>query len=89
MLTTAKHYTRSTDTAHAFDVETRTFGSPIAARLWAASKLRGADIVTTNDCYHRDVARAPSVSLHQAGKQIEEITPPVHIVPSCGELGYW
>jgi hypothetical protein len=41
--------------------ETRRFGNMTAAKAWAASVL--PDIVTTNDCYWRDVGRGESVEL--------------------------
>jgi hypothetical protein len=84
---TAKHYRRSA-TAHAWDVETRRFGTPRAAALWAGQVLAGQDIVTTAECYSRDVSRASSVTLHRDGVQVEEILPPVHVHLSIGERGY-
>jgi hypothetical protein len=41
--------------------ETRRFGNMAAAKAWAASTL--PDIVTTRDCYWRDVGRGESVEL--------------------------
>jgi hypothetical protein len=73
--------------------ESRIFGTQRAAELWAASVL--PTTVTTCDCYHRDVARAPSVRLARLGENGESkilvryIEAPVHVVPSVGELGYW
>lgn len=87
MLTTAKYFRRST-TANAWDVETRTFGTPRAAELWATDVLKGQAITTTNECYWRDVGRASSVTVHRAGKQIAEIAPPVYVHQSIGERGY-
>lgn len=88
MLTTAKYYRRSTTTAHAWDVETRRFGTPAHAARWAAQVLAGKDIVTTNECYSRDVSRADSVTLHRAGVQIPEVLPTIHVHQSIGERGY-
>jgi hypothetical protein len=84
---TAKHYRRSA-TANAWDVETRRFGTPRAAALWAGSLLKGEAITTTAECYWRDVGRASSVTLHRDGVQVEEILPPVYVHLSIGERGY-
>jgi hypothetical protein len=75
-------------------VEERTVGSLKAARLYAEEKLKTHPIVTTNDCYHRDVGRSWSVSVYDISdplyveKFIEGIIPEIRIVPSVGELGY-
>jgi hypothetical protein len=72
--------------------ESRTFGTERAAELWAASVL--PPTVTTNDCYHRDVGRAPSVRLARVDGNGESKTllryveAPVVIHRSVGELGY-
>ncbi len=42
-------------------VETRTFGNERTARIWAAEVL--GTIVTTNDCYWRDLGRAAEVEM--------------------------
>lgn len=69
--------------------EERTVGSPKAARLYAEDALKAHPIVTTNDCYWRDVGRSWSVSVYDMrDKFIEEVLPEIRIVPSVGELGY-
>jgi hypothetical protein len=78
-------------------VEERTVGSLKAARLYAHDVLKAHEIVTTNDCYHRDVGRCWSVdiALYVKGQDpdkqsplIEVVLPEIYIVPSVGELGY-
>jgi hypothetical protein len=72
-------------------------GSLKAARLYAHDVLKAHEIVTTNDCYHRDVGRCWSVdiALYVKGQDpdkqsplIEVVLPEIYIVPSVGELGY-
>ncbi len=75
--------------------ETRRFGTRRAAELWAASVIK--PVVTTNDCYWRDVGRAESVGLEvivplsrrvNAYERVGTIEAEVVIVPSVGELGW-
>ena len=82
--------------------ETRRFGTRKAAEMWAASAL--PPVVTTNDCYWRDVGRAESVECTKRyrGKRpsnkgrfwrnsymsLPTINAAIHIVPSVGELGW-
>lgn len=88
----ASHYAGDRGTQF---IESRVFGTERAAELWAASIL--PTTVTTNDCYHRDVGRAPSVRLETdigraadnlRGSFVRYIEAPVRIVPSVGELGW-
>jgi hypothetical protein len=72
--------------------ETRRFGTRAALQAWADTIL--PPIQTTRDCYWRDVGRAPHVSVlatNATGKKRSkfDVQPEVHIVPSCGELGYF
>jgi hypothetical protein len=82
--------------------ETRILPTLRAVELWAQSLLSGNRIVTTNDCYWRDVGHAPSVAWQAFGrnpiqftgspvKQFVnggEILPPITIIKSVGELGW-
>jgi hypothetical protein len=61
MITIATRWERSKSEPCLEAVETRRFGSRSAALSWAKSVLE--PIVTTNDCYHRDVGRAGHVEL--------------------------
>jgi hypothetical protein len=67
-------------------IDTRRIGTERAVELWAASAL--APIVTTRDCYHRDVASAPWIDLVRTDGTTRTISPEVIIVPSVGELGW-
>lgn len=102
MLYQATHWARS-KFEPSFEIkESRIFGTKRAAEMWAQSVLE--PVVTTRDCYHRDVGRADSVdvapvppksyTLRQrcgvwARNRPVTIQPEVCIVPSVGELGYW
>lgn len=84
--------------------QTRILPTLRAVELWAESLLSGVHITTTRDCYHRDVARAPSVTyqsvirwrgMHSPAAELREtlrakgeILPSISIVPSVGELGW-
>lgn len=57
----ATHYVRSPYERCLEAGETRRFGTRAAAVAWARSVL--PPIVTTNDCYWRDVGRGESVEL--------------------------
>jgi hypothetical protein len=61
MLYQATHWTRSKFEPALEIKETRIFGTPRAAELWARSVLE--PVVTTRDCYHRDVGRTDSVDV--------------------------
>lgn len=102
MLYQATHWARSKYEPALEIKESRIFGTRRAAELWARSVLE--PVVTTRDCYHRDVGRADSVDVAPVvhfrnaimpAKEYRQcgckwtIEPDVCIVPSVGELGYW
>jgi hypothetical protein len=88
MLYVATHYTYSPVTGPGVG-ETRTFGTRRTAELWAHSLLKRTPVVTTNDCYWRDLGRAPCVRMSRKDQVASEtILPEVHVVPSVGELGW-
>lgn len=70
--------------------ETRKVGSLRAAELLSESLLRSRPVVTTDGCYHRDVARGAWCGTFAPGKHrpVQTIDAPVHIVPSVGDLGW-
>lgn len=83
-------------------VQTRYFGTRRAVDLWAATVL--APITATHYTASRDLERAPSIRLEsgrgvclrmrrawRTGDVVRTtwLQPPVTIVPSVGELGYW
>lgn len=57
----ATHWIRSEYERCLVAGETRRFGTRRAAEMWARSVIE--PVVTTNDCYWRDVGRASSVEL--------------------------
>jgi hypothetical protein len=57
--------------------ETRILPTLRAVELWAETKLKGARVETTNDCYHRDVGRAPSITYESVKKRKTFIPPRV------------
>lgn len=61
MLYQATHWARSKSEPALEIKESRIFGTPRAAELWARSVLE--PVVTTRDNYHRDVGRADSVDV--------------------------
>ena len=105
MLYRATYYSGRDQFTGATTYETRILPTRRAVELWAQDKLQGAHVVTTRDCYWRDISNAPSVTyqsvirwrgmhspaaeLRETARARGEILPPVSTVPSVGELGYF